>query len=424
MVEAIGNRVKFTGIEPHSGVTSAIGGGGNSLTSIPTQKPDEFVKQGGDVADNKDNKKLSTNAKIGIGAGILSVAGLVAAAIFMKGKTLKPANFAEHIDFKPAQTMEEAVEFAKKHLGVEKFDFGNDVEMANWVNEGLTNISNRFKGKANMPKELRWENATEMANYKDFIALCDSGKATISFNKNYIDNSVSNFKELVEEVLKPSRKNDKIYVPFHLGADKEVYNEILNLYRRLVKTPSKINRFEAMNGCMLMDDYASSLLYFNKNKLSILKNKIFNNKDAVDILKKNNISVDVKDYEKLSDEQLKDRVTDIIKLIGYNNGITGTATMRGNSKFGVLCHEMGHYMHTMNTSLKDNMWGVLAKKGEEQFLADVQKQAIAGKISSYGQRDPREFVAECFSALCAGKKLPDDVMELYKFYKGPIIPNM
>ena len=320
--------------------------------------------------------------------------------------------------------MEEAVAYAKKHLGVEKFDFGNDVEMANWVNEGLTNISNRFKGKANMPKELRWENATEMANHKDAIAFCNSGKARICFNKNSIDNSVSKFKELVEKVLKPSYKNDEIFASFHLGADKEVHNEILNLYSRLVKTPSKISRFEALNGRFLMEDYVRSLQYFDKNKLSILKNKIFNNKDAVDILKKNNISVDVKDYEKLSEEQLKDRVTDIIKLVGYNNGITGTATMRGNSKFGVLCHEMGHYLHTMNTSLKDNMWGVLAKKGKEQFLADVQKQAIAGKISSYGQTAPREFVAECFSALCAGKKLPDDAMELYRYYKGPELPNM
>ena len=95
MLEVIGNNVKFaasvpvnTSFQPFTGETLNI------------SKPDEFVKQ-----DKKEEKKLSTGQKLGIGAGILAFGGVIAAAILSKGKTLKPANFAEHIDFKPAQTM-------------------------------------------------------------------------------------------------------------------------------------------------------------------------------------------------------------------------------------------------------------------------------------------------------------------------------
>ncbi len=85
---------------------------------------------------------------------------------------------------------------------------------------------------------------------------------------------------------------------------------------------------------------------------------------------------------------------------------------------------MGHLLHDMNTSLKDNRWGRLSKKAEKDFLADNRKQEIAEKISWYAKVDPFEFVAETFNALCVGKKLPDDVMDLYRYYKGPELPNM
>ena len=193
MIEVVGNNVKFAGIQPNSGVTSPVGG--HSVASIPSQKPDEFVKQG---REEKENKKLSTNAKIGIGAGILTTAGLIAATIFTKGKTLKPANFAEHIDFKPAKTMEEAAEFAKKHLGVEKFDFGNDVEMANWVNEGLVKLNNRFKGKAQMPKNIIFDEKF-FAKDPNAAAYHCAKNETIAINKKYFDGVHERLNKLIDE---------------------------------------------------------------------------------------------------------------------------------------------------------------------------------------------------------------------------------
>jgi hypothetical protein len=85
---------------------------------------------------------------------------------------------------------------------------------------------------------------------------------------------------------------------------------------------------------------------------------------------------------------------------------------------------MGHLLHSVNSTLKDKESGVLSKKSIEKFMKNSDKLKTAEKVSEYAKTNPEEFVAETFSALCAGKKVPDDVMEMYKYYKGPMIPNM
>ena len=57
---------------------------------------------------------------------------------------------AEHIDFTPAKTTKEAIEFAKTKLGVKNYDDSMPLDVMNWVNEGLTNINNVRKGKAKL----------------------------------------------------------------------------------------------------------------------------------------------------------------------------------------------------------------------------------------------------------------------------------
>ncbi len=56
-----------------------------------------------------------------------------------------------------------------------------------------------------------------------------------------------------------------------------------------------------------------------------------------------------------------------------------------------------------------------------EFLTNQTTQQTAGKISWYAQTSIGEFVAEVYAKLVSGVKLPDDVMELYKKYNGPMI---
>lgn len=228
----------------------------------------------------------------------LSVAGVAALSslFFLKGKVFSPAKFSEHVNFTPAKTMSEAVEFAKTNFGIKVFDFKDDLAMANWVNSGLTKFNNRFKGKVNIPPIFRWAKDSEIQEKKKqwgefFVAWTDA------FCK------MSN--------------NSVIFNPNTIGAK-----------------------------------------------------------------------------------------------IGFMQGA-------GKNTHDVLNHELGHYLHSLNISFFDEALGCLADRKISAFKNNKSQQAIAAKISNYATTSPKEFIAECFSYMCAGKTLPDDVLQLYKHFKGP-----
>ena len=113
-----------------------------------TIKPDEFVKES-KPDKTEDKKSMSFGAKA---AAVVAGTALAVGAIYLavrKGKFVLP----EHIEFRPAKTIKEARKFARKQLGIKKFKV-NDLEIANYVNEGLTNASNISKGKIVLPRAV------------------------------------------------------------------------------------------------------------------------------------------------------------------------------------------------------------------------------------------------------------------------------
>lgn len=245
---------------------------------------------------NTDSKNNPISKKMIIG---LSVAGMLASLsslLFLKKKVFSPAKLSEHVNFTPAKSMNEAVEFAKKNFGIKVFDFKDDLVMANWVNSGLTKVNNRFKGKVNIPTIFRWAKDAEIQQKKKiwgeyFIAWTDA------FSK------MSN--------------NSVIFNPNTIGAK-----------------------------------------------------------------------------------------------VGFVQG-------SGKNTHDVLTHELGHYLHSLNISFFDDRFGRLAGRSVSAFKENKSQQAIAAKISKYATTSPKEFIAECISYMCAGKSLPEDVLQLYRHFKGP-----
>jgi len=422
-------------------------GARGSYASLPAEH-DEFVKSG----DDEQNKKKMSKKKIAaIVGGIVSFGGIVTAAILCKGKTLQPAKFAEHIDFVKANNMDEAVEFAKKHLGIKKLDLDGDVELANWVLEGLVKINNRFKGKANMPKRIIIDGAY-FKNNPDAIAYHSGYKHTIAINKKYFDSTIDRFKELLKEGEKAFEKRRNIgsknsdgtmttneFALSVLGTPIEhidsshfkfVTTEFLDLgtqkallaqVNKFKNAPEKFSRFDAANAIMMVHDLEVSALRIAKEPLTIIKNLF---KELPEIFAQKGKTLEY--YSKLSKKQQTTECLNLMREINKSSGKIHSVkgTVRGNNVFYAIWHEMGHLLHDMNTALKDSFWGVLSKKSYKEFKSDSNKQRIAGIVSLYGQTNPKEFVAECFQAMCSGKKLPDEVMKLYKFYKGPMLPAM
>lgn len=94
-----------------------------------------------------------------------------------------------------------------------------------------------------------------------------------------------------------------------------------------------------------------------------------------------------------------------------------------------LYHELGHSMHSraakdynkMSRLTELKTLGLKDDTVVREFVENIDIQKTAGKISEYAKCSPNEFVAETFSLLAQGKKLPDDVMTLYKKYNGPML---
>lgn len=85
-----------------------------------------------------------------------------------------------------------------------------------------------------------------------------------------------------------------------------------------------------------------------------------------------------------------------------------------------VLHEVGHAFHRQALGRK---W--FDQKNVHTWDPEVQEdhRTIAKKVSLYAASSPAEFVAETFTLLVEGFGVDEDVMSLYKFYKGPEPPN-
>lgn len=144
-----------------------------------------------------DKKKLAVGVAAGIGITALVVGGI----LYNKKINSKAVKeLAEHIDFKEAKSLDEAIEFGKQCLGIRKYKGfkETDLDVVNWVNEGLVNVNNKAKGKAIMPKAVKYSN-----KLKDADASIN-GFGTLAISKDYVKNIKSFVKEFISNSKLPA----------------------------------------------------------------------------------------------------------------------------------------------------------------------------------------------------------------------------
>lgn len=105
--------------------------------------------------------------------------------------TEKKNCLSPELEFKKATTIEEAKNYAKNFLGIKKFDI-EDLDYANWINEGLTNISNKFKGEVYFPRGIK------KTKKKNALGAYFSPLDFISINKKEIDDCANSFEKLIK----------------------------------------------------------------------------------------------------------------------------------------------------------------------------------------------------------------------------------
>ncbi len=487
MLDATKN-VKFTGLTPNVPVAST-GESGVNAVSIQPQKPDEFVKQGGE----EKKKKLSTGAKVGIGAGFLATAGLIAFLV-MKGKVSEAKQLAEHIEFKPAQTLEEAIKFGKEHLGIKSYeDFcANDLDAINWLNEGFVNVSNRMKGKLRMPKQILFTDDQNILGEHSLAGVVSDSnlpqelkKYSGSFflNKKFFSDPIeavnNDFKkalkhgyfektedgkikvnslfapetgdmliDIIEDFQREKSFNSAVRVSVAIENMRNAVNAYtknpLEVIQSLLKDEKNISMFKEAGINTSLNDIKNLSL---KEQIEIRKTMTALLKEENEASYVNNLIGSDKQYaEKLVEKGFLDKVETIkeietnklAEIIKYTEEYTGKKEkfypielcideLDKSSPFATVYHEMGHLQDMKPRCLTTAKYNYDYSKYSQELKDWVDNDdniRIASRVSGYSTSGPGEFIAETFAKLVEGRKVSQEVKDLYRKLGGPELPNM
>lgn len=421
MTLAVDNSKFFITSQTMSTPTGSTTNSTLTATTPPEQKPDEFVNS---------NKKPNSNKNLllGIGAG-LAAAGSIGTVIYliMHGKVGKATQLAEQIDFKPAQTIEEAIQFGKDNLKIKKYKgfTENDLEVLNFINEGFTNVSNKLKGTIRLPKTIKYKDLKDST-------LAQVGPFSKSFELN--KNIFGNMDKTIKDILKPIEEsglikvsiteNNKMKYSFLKAFDensiKPLIRQIANYKCGNCKTlKEKVDLYNSLG--VLLDTFNAA----KKSPFRIIK-QLIENPAVKEACQKSGISTDLEKIKTLSLAEQNQIVAQIFAKTGIKASLS--FNIKDNSEFHAIYHELGHLQDvqprcfdtTDNHNFEYSKYPKELKKWVDNG-ADIQ---TANRVSEYASHGEGEFVAETFAKLMDGAKLPDDVIELYKRVKGPTIPGI
>lgn len=392
------------------------------------------------VEINGKKKGLSNGQKWGIGLGV--AAALTATALLLRGKVgaaqEEVTKLAEHIDFTPAKTTQEAIEFAKTKLGVKNYDDSMPLDVMNWVNEGLTNINNVRKGKAKLFDTIAYvpQDKESLACMVNDITVPKYG-AILNINKKTCENLGEYLKTYIQNDLDNNilykNKDGKLdlYPFYHCGEVSD------NLLKNLNKFNENPESFSLMDKVKLYEDYismGSAIDGFYDAPYAKLQQLLKSERIQETLLAHSKLP-DLKQIEKLSTKQQRAVLVDVVNTCLYSGDDICLSYPSGDI-FKTIYHETGHLEHLVKIG-KDKFSSM--PKPEEcierfgkvsditnDFINSKEKQQTANRVSNYAPESPLEFVAEVYrklinKALGGNEKIPDDVMKLYNEYGGPTI---
>lgn len=351
-----------------------------------------------------DKKKLGKG--IAIGLGIVAVA---AGAILLKKKndSKKLTQLAENIEFKAAESLDDAIKFGKEHLGIKNYEGFKEanLDVVNWVNEGLVRTTNAAKGKVLMPKVVSYQ------------SLGETTLAAATRDKKYLKVNSDIFNNIDDKI------NTGIEACFKNGIFKTAENGKTAL--------SKI--LEDANGTILKDfeKYKSGKMSFNEkigffNTTSSLAHEAINfTACPLSTLKRTGLASEevLKKLEKEPFEKQQQFLMD--KLKPYVQKGKFKIRVESKSPFSTIYHEMGHiqdkFVATRCPTICDFKKESEYPKALKEWLSNVKDIDTAQSVSIYAATGPGEFIAETYAKMVEGKKLSDDVMTLYKKLGGPMI---
>lgn len=260
----------------------------------------------------------------------------------------KPLSLAPNVKFIRANKIEEAKEFAEKNFKIKNFKI-SDLNTANWVNEGLSVLNNKFKGKVYMPSTIEYKTCDKDNVGAYYVPALD---------KLMINKPDAEFVDLFLSIILQMAEIEKLD-KYKLGTTHE---QFLNDW----KNHNNLNTIEKW-----------SLGFDVQKMIEVIKNS------------------------KSSIETLSRSIED------SNKDLFGT-TYTG--RFGLLFHEMGHVFHhkssnvlfykarIFNKEKKNLILANYANSNSYEFIAEI----FAGALN--GNRYPQKIL-NLYSKLTSAKLL-------------------
>lgn len=313
-------------------------------------------------SSNTDDKKgLSKGLKLTIlGLALAGVSALVYYATKGKaGKSQRNA-IAEHIDFTPAKSIEEAKIFAKEKLGI-YYNIKKEpsLDTINTINEWLS----KEKTKTGKIFDIVDFNGVipDKVNIDNILSCGTISQNNTKYNFLSINvDSINNFDEIVKKVFEP----DEISLSNIIRKNNNKYELINNN----AKSANMDKFIEKLNNLNLKSSYKDKLELYDGMGAAL---------QVVEQLNKNpNYKINMSDF----------------------------------NWEGAFLHEKGHMLHQE-----------VFKDFEKAPMLSALEENIAMKVSNYAKSDIREFVAEVYKGLRNGRQFSDDIMALYKKYQGPSV---
>ena len=438
------------------------------------------------VEFDKKTRKKSKLAKwlIGIGGtlGVLSAAGLC----LMKHDSSKIAKLCkekivlsklpEHIEFKEAKTVEEGLKYAKEVLGIQKFEGDFSLDAINYVNKGITDVSNAYKGNLYIPSSVLYNTERPCALASADLTLKSDSFGRLYINKNFFDNEYLNQKlygifftgtkkqtgvqKAAEETKSTVNKTKENMVEYFRVKWSERFQDLLAKFKESPNNLSVAEKRELYYNYTETCNAWANRAKFNPTKiLDSCKN----------LFAREGIVYDYEAISKLPLEEQKEKVLEICKQFHEKTGsVVGIPSIDGN-QLTTIYHEMGHLQdmakNLENLTQQNSDWGrikqIFQSKGKlnaeldsvefvanrwnkisdgqlkklmnekpdlfKAFYPDLyehinneQIQKTAAEVSIYSTKGIGEFIAEVHAGLIGGKTFSKEVIDLYKKYNGPI----
>jgi hypothetical protein len=416
MIEAIGKNFKV--ISHSSNPTQQM-----SRINF-TSQPDEFVKPEDEKGEKK--KGLSTGAKWAIAGGVVGATALIAFYI-AKGRVSEAKQLAESINFKPAETLEEAIKFGKENLGIRSYNGfeEKDIHVINWINEALVNTSNKMKGKLRMPKDIVYTDALEDNTLAGVINNTkDKYYGWFFINKKVFGNIDGPITEELKKI-EPNVKFEKLEngnwsIQQHYLLNEEDCDKFFKQFIQYKEGNLSFN--QKLKFYHSISELQSRINSYCETPLNTIRIILKNPKIKQDC-EKNNIITDIEKIKTMSKEE-QHNIIESIQNMGTT--IKVKFDINSQSEFKTIYHEMGHLQDMTPrcfTTEKYNYDYSQYPKELKDWVDNKEYMQTANRVSAYASYGPGEFIAETFAKMIDGNKLPDEVLALYKKLNGPTVPG-